>query len=1813
MNYKSIFTLGFLFMTLYSCKRSPQASENNAQFAKYVLTQNAHIVSSSDDIYITFKNPSIDKSKINSAPGHKVIKMTPKVDGEWQWVDRQTLKFIKAEALEFNTKYTVTVNLNRLYDQVPAASRQYVYNFDTENFYFKVDEMKLENPSAAEPNRFNLKVDIKTNFDLTEDVLPQHTFLTLDGIDHEPTQFVKKGAREFSLTYGVFEKKDQPQNLKFRYNVRGLKVSQGLLIPAKGQFTVLDMKVMDNNAHFQINFSDPLAKQNFDGLVDVIGYKGTYKFSAKNNVLDVYLNKKIVGNNRILLYSSIKSVKGQSMTADYEKSLLFESAFPAIRTVASGNIVPYDDKVIFPFEAISIDTVDVEVFKIFENNVMEFLRHSNLKETTNNRFLGRVVHHQTVALKDLSGESNANVWKRYALDLKKMTDIEPGAIYQIRIGFKRGYTFYPCENDDQERMKGSTFANRYYNYDHRNNPCYNAFYRTDKFVYRNVLASNLGLIAKAGKKNKINVYTSDLKTGDKKGGVNLQLFDEQQQLLETISTNGEGMAVYENNNEKSRRVSSIIASAQKDYAYLHLNSNQSNSLSEFDVSGANISSGLNGFIYGERGVWRPGDTLHLSFMITDMDNAIDKDHPARVIVKDSKGQQRFDVTHSENENGLYVFQVPTSSNDPTGLWTATAIYGNYRTSKRLKVETIKPNRIKVDLVFSSEEVDASGNETFGVNGAWLHGAPAADLKTEIDIKYDKRNAQFENYKGYAFSDPTRKIESAMTTLFKGNLNAQGQQSVKIKFGNDFKPPGKLRAQFRTRVYEKSGNYSEDFNGVNINPYTHYAGVYVPESRWRDRVLNVEKNEKLKFVSVDKNGKASPNRKLSVGIYEARWRWWYNRTDQNIFRFNSTDHFGSIEKKSLVTNAKGEVELLPTLNGHGTYLVRVCDEVSGHCSGQLFYTSSYGRNKSEQESVAKLDFTLDKTEYQAGEDMKMTIPTSEEAKLLVTIENNTEVLQSFWVNGQKEQTEINLPVTSDMTPNVYVHIMMIQGTQRSNDLPTRLYGVVPVKVVDKNTVIEPMLLVDNEIRPNRKAEFTVKEAQGMPMSYTLAVVDEGLLDITNFKTPKPWDHFFKKQSLGVRSWDIFDFVLNKYGGKIEKIISIGGDAEGGEAAKNISANRFKPVVTFLGPFTIGKNGSQTHTIDIPNYVGSLRCMVVAKNDIGFGSAEKNVTVKDPLMVKTTLPRVLAPGETLSLPVNVFAYDDKIKNANITLEHTDNVRSSAKQGSLQFERQGDKLHSFDITVGDQIGIAAFDVQVASSSFKAHEAIEIDIRNPSPEQTKALTKVINKGESHTFEFDNIGLPGTGKGTLELSLFPDFNLNNRLKYLVRYPYGCVEQTTSSVFPQLYLDDVADLEDADKVTRNIEAGIRRLVGFQRDHGGLSYWRGSTYVSDWGTNYAGHFMIEAKKKGYYVSDAFMKNWTKYQKSMSKKYRSKESRYGQRSQAYRLYTLALAGSPDLGNMNNLRLEKNLQKSSRFLLAGAYAVIGQNELAAELIDKMDFKIEDYNELGNSYGSGIRDRAILLMTLNHIGKKEEAFRVGLDIAEDLASGRWYSTQSTAFALLSLTQFLNDREGEKLSYDFVFDNDMRDNNVSDETIEFYTLDIEKKKSHALTVNNTSGAAMYVRLAHSGKPAPQPTPSFDKGLQMKIQYKDEEGTTINPTDLKLGTDFKAVVSIKNISKSRTNYEELALNHTLPSGWEIQNLRVGDINTKENAQFDHQDIRDDRVYTFFDLKADETKTFVINLTAAYAGKFFMPNVSCEAMYNKEIASSKEGGWVTVQP
>ena len=739
-----------------------------------------------------------------------------------------------------------------------------------------------------------------------------------------------------------------------------------------------------------------------------------------------------------------------------------------------------------------------------------------------------------------------------------------------------------------------------------------------------------------------------------------------------------------------------------------------------------------------------------------------------------------------------------------------------------------------------------------------------------------------------------------------------------------------------------------------------------------------------------------------------------------------------------------------------------------------------------------------------------------------------------------------------------------------------------------------------------------------MAYTLAIVDEGLLDLTRFRTPDPWQAFNAREALGVNTWDLYNYVVGAYGGRIEQLFSIGGDDALNKGPKAI-VNRFKPVVQFAGPFLLKKGEKRQHTYKMPNYNGRVRVMVVAGNGEAYGNTEKSVLVRKPVMLLGTLPRVIGIGEEMVVPATVFATEKGVGDVQVTIACSGNMEVvGEKSHMLHFETVSDKLAQFRIRVKDTPGAGHVKITATGGGEKSVYETDIEIRSVRRPQIKVTPVTLEAGKSWKGTVGFPGVEGTNSLVLEMSDVQPVNLSTRLSYLLGYPHGCVEQITSKVFPQLYLSGFASLtrEQEQSTEATVKEVICRLRSYQTVDGSFSYWPGGTAPNAWGTVYAIHFLLEAEKKGYLVPEGMKRNALNDLSRIARNWKP-EASYSAESeemtQAYRLFVLALGQVAEVGAMNRLKESKTLMSMSRYLLAAGYALVGRPDVSKELVVKTTALTTACSGYDQTFGSDLRDTSIRLMTLCLLDGGKEAALLANEISKTLASDDWLSTQSTAFSLVALSDYM---EKYKMSgsMDFSYAVDGKAKKVST-TRNIWTETLLDKTafSASLELKNTGKSTLFARLVAEGIPAEGKEEAYANGLTLAVSYMDHDGHPVNISVLQQGTNFTAVVTVSN--SSPRGYNHLVLTEVFPAGWEILNTRflTGDTVDNRVTGVNYQDIRDDRAYSYIDyLPAGKQVTVRINLCAVYPGRFYLPPVYCEAMYDHLVRANTEGKMVTVE-
>lgn len=1813
MNKTAIILLTLL--TLAACRQKPIEIPVNADlpFKHLLSAYTSGIVAKKVQPTLHFKTDLPASVLGDSLFIKQQIETTPSFDFSVV-TTAKSIKIIPKTLLKNGIRYRVNVNVAKL-TNTKLDTDEFPMVFEIQNQDYTIQSISTT-PNKMK-NLMDVSIIIKTNDETTLDKV-QSILKNVKGAKKKDILWTKVKTNTYALQLKNVERTNENKNISFQFNGASIGAkrveTRTIKILAKEEFK-LNNWVYDATPDqvLRLEFSTLLdADQQLEGLLELEHFN-KINYLINDNVVTMYLHNSHTGAAQLTIHPGIKGYDGYKTKKRETIDVVIDEPMPMIEMIGEGTILPNSQGLIVPFKTIGLKKVDVNIIRIHEKNILQFLQINTISECDELRRVGETIATHTIDL-EKTNKGKLKQWTTNGLNLRDIIKPEPGAIYRVRFSFKKAYTFTTCEEEID-----ATYYDEFYNYYDNSNidqieeydQCNSTFYyRSTKS--KNLLASDLGLITKKGDGETYTIISTNLINGEAQPGTTLKFYNFAQKRIKTAITNAYGVAKV----SLPETPFVVIAENDQNKAYLKLNSNYANSLSKFETEGEKRNEGVSAYFYGERGVWRPGDDIYLSMILNDTYQKLADGMPMKLTLTDPQNR----VVQTQNvkltTTGIQSIKLSTDQNAPTGTYTATATVGSYSFQKNLKIETIRPNRLKIHLKTASDDILGYTMNKLELSSAWLHGANAGALNAKVNMILSPMSTSFEGYRDYTFEDLSVSPERSEQVVYDAPLKEDGKATIELA-AKKIITQGKLKASFVTKVFEKGGGFSIDNYSTIYHPYSGYLGIKLPINDYG--YLTTGKRNIIQFANLDVNGTPiSKKDTIMLKIYKVEWSWWWQHNEDDIANYLSNYAYNQVLEQEIYTE-KGKCNFLfeTGKNDWGQYFIQATNTRTGHSTSQLFFADYYGssRNQKNQDNATLVTLKADKESYNVGEEATISFPCPTSGKTLVSIENDVEVVKTFWVSAKKGAASFKLKLDASMSPNCYVHITVLQKhLHEQNDQPLRMYGVIPIVVFDKNKVLNPLITMKDEILPERNSNITVSEKSGRGMHYTLAIVDEGLLDLTRFRTPRVWEFFNKKRALGVSTWDVYDDVINSFSGKFSNVYSVGGDDEGG-GGNVAKANRFKPVVKFLGPFYLKPGQKTTHTFKIENYVGSVRAMVVCRNNDAFGKAEHTAAVKKPLMIQANAPRSFSLGDEIEIPITVFANEKAKLPITVKIQADKHLSFIQNSYTISKVQNGEAMLYAKARVTDKLGFARLTFIANCANDRHDQTLTVPIKMPGYEITEVQDQTISTGQSFTFNFKQLGWDGTNSAVLEVSQYPSINLEKRLKYLMQYPHGCIEQTTSSIFPQLFLADLMELtpKQQKEINYNITMGIDRIQKFVTMEGGFAYWPGQTETSEWGSNYAGHFLLEAKAKGYYVPEYLIAKWTTYQETMANNFNTSQMPFyrsgAELNQAYRLYTLALAGKTQLGAMNRLK-EFGLENSiAKWRLASAYALAGQQKTAKILAETSILNTNTLRDDYYTYGSLTRDNAILLECMQILNPADHQLPVTMkEIAAKLGSNDWLSTQETAYSLCAFAKVVKTTKGQVAKYSVAENGKAKKNITLSDVLNQYTVEKVGKKNY-LSISNTGTNILFVRLINSGIPPSTSLTNSQNKLQLSVHYFNEQGKQVSGDSLVFGKDYNLTVQIQNMQAKQVN--NIALSLYIPAGCEIQNDGMADVHT--NAQtVTHEDIRDDKILAYFNLNAQSTKTLHYKISASYKGTFLNPGVHCEAMYDASIYALEKGRYIRIE-
>lgn len=1798
-----------VLVLLFSCSRSPK---NMVSFVKNF----SEIIQTQQNLVFTFNHKMVDEEELGQWDSSAYVEISPKVAGRFRWSSTKELVFSPAAGFKPSTKYTATFTKKIL---KKAGNDKLYFGKEYQQIKFHTDFLQPQGINAFWAKgksgngvvirigiTFNYEVDPaslkellklkiaddETSFSIDNTSPAKEIFLTVNGSPFGKEQSVialkfLKGIKQVGSDYATDTEYDLSQVLASRYELLITNVESGFK-DNKGYIRVITSQELDGDNLEKAYKIDPEVATKVELTENGMFISGDFVI---NNAYALTLNKQF-----------LKGAIGGQLKTDSKHDVFFGEMPPSIGFNNKKAIyLSKSGSRNIGVSIVNVPEVTVKIYKIYENNILAYMRSNSsygyydyyedegyygggereynldYEGIYSSEVLSRTV--KTADLPKVNGITALN------LDIPAIDDFK--GIYLVQISSKTDY-----------------------------------YLRATKLVS----VSDIGVIAKQSA-NDLFIYTNSILTAKPMGDVDLHIISNNNQDVFQVKTDNNGIAVVKDFKDKLKHFSAAMITARQgeDFNYLLL-SQTGVETSRFDVSGKHEHhTGLDVFIYGDRNIYRPGETVYFNSIVRNTKWETVPDVPLKVKIIMPNGKEYASYRKNTNKQGAVEGSFPISTSAVTGNYTIEVYNGNdvLLASRDVGIEEFMPDRIKSTLTVDKPFYTLTEKVKATLEAVNYFGPPAADKGFEMEFSISRKDFSPKNYPNYNFYISSK--QSFNQVLREGKTNASGMAVETFELLPEYKDMGVLQGTIYGTVFDESGrpvNRSKRFDiitqpimyGISIDDY--YVATNAPMQ--------------AKLVSVDKDGKKVRS-KAVVQVVRFEWQSVLTRNYDN-YRYASK-RIEKVMTSRTVDFGSGETifTFIPPVSGE--YEIRVLREGAERYVGSGFYAYSWGSTLSTSFDVnteGQVEIVFDKEKYEVGEKAKVLFKTPFVGKLLVTLERNG-IYEHRVLQTDKKSAEIEVDVKEDYLPNIYISATLIKPLSNDNIPLMVAHGYASLNVEKKSTKLPVKITAVEKSRSTTKQKITVKSEPGTEI--TIAVVDEGILALKNFETPDPHGHFYAKQALQVNSYDLYPYLFPELLGKS----STGGDGYDLEKRVNpMSNNRVKLVAFWSGILTTNSNGEATYEVDIPKFSGDLRIMAVAYKNKSFGAATANMKVADPLVVSTGLPRFFSPGDEITMPVSISNTTSKNATASVTVTITGPVEASVTQmNNVAISANKEKMIAFSLKALPQIGEAKVKISVKGLGETFNDETEITIRPSTSLLKTAVSGMIKGGEGKELSLVRDFIPSSVETKLVVSKNPMAEFIDKFDELLGYPHGCVEQTVSKAFPQIFFADfVKNSTSASQKLRlrndenelnpayNVREAIRKLQGMQLYNGGMSYWPGNYEESWWGSAYAAHFLIEAQKAGYDVDGAVLDKLLEFinYKTGTKQlfrysyYRNgtwEVNQYAAREIIYSLYVLARGGKANRPLMNYYKGNAELLTlDEKYMLAGAYSLISDRVSFNEVLPKQYFEFDNTHATGGSFYSPIRNLAISLHALVETDiNNPQVPELARNLSAQLKNSRYLNTQELAFSFLALG---------KLAQQAAKTNITATINSNGKVVGTFNnadlvIDNEALKGGKVNISTSGTGTLYYYYETEGISVIGNYVEEDKYLRVRKEFFNRYGQRIN------GNTFKQndliVVRISIVALQNVDIDNVVVTDMLPAGFEIENPRITEGRdyewTDNRAYPEHFDVRDDRI-NYYLSPGNREKYLYYTVRAVTKGKFIMGPVSADAMYNGEYRSYNGAGTIIVE-
>jgi len=1806
---KSFYSLILLFVSVLLIT----ACKNNSKLVTISQTNFSDVLNVNDNVEFTFNRAMVADSLINRWTKEKLIEFKPEIRGEFRWEQANKLVFSPYKDFKVHSEYEAKLtNKTKKY-----LSNEYVLD-DKLVLKFKTEPLKIESTDllwylkSANPNDGSLRANVTFNHEIKPNTFASKIKVSIDDKVYNTkisnATFGKILPIEILVDSSVKDAKNVKIEISNGYEVLDSENNVALPFTAESEMPSANLVSVSNLSANHNGASGELIvytnqQINPDNLASHISIEPKVVFEANTNAAGIIIKSadfNIEKDYSITISEDLTGTFGGKLKTEYTGQFSFGSLNPEIKFPdQKSEFLTSKGYKNVGIQIVNVPLVNVTITKVFENNIIPLLKadkeynyENEYNEETENweyhnyetyptNDYGKVIYNKLVETKDLETAGRVRL-----LNLN----------FRDKLRDYKGLYIVEVKHPDKKFITDSKL----------------------------ISISDIGLIAKETD-DEVYVFANSIKTSKPISAMEVTLIDRTNQVLASAPTDGDGVAIIKKNKFKipDAEVAMLTAENNADFNYLHLNKTSLNT-SRFEVGGLkNHESNYHAFLYGERELYRPGETINFSGIVRSTNWRNPGELPFKVKCLLPSGKEYKTVRKVLNKQGAFETSIDLSPTASTGSYQMELYTGNdiLVETKSIKVEEFMPDRIKLDTEVDSDNYEPGNEVSLNLQAQNFFGPPAKNRKYESEMTIQKIAFNPKEFSDYYFNiNNPQKFERKLNS---NKTNDEGEGTETFTIPEYLVDMGKLRGRIFTTIFDETGRPVSQSNSFDIYTQKVFYGV-----RQFNRYLDTNQPVEMQFIALNKNEELLSGEKMQLQILRHYYRTVLEKDGRGRYRYKSYKQTDIVDDKVITLDEQlTNYTFIPQESGR--YELRFGEPDNQHKVAYNF--SAYGRGDTQFSSFdvdreGRIAMEFDKKEYNVGEQATVLLKTPFSGKVLVTIERD-DVIKHFYTNTDKKTAEVTLDITPKMSPNAYISATLIRPIDDPSTPLTVAYGYENIPVINSRKQLPLEIEAKAKTRSKRTQTITVKSNPNTEM--TLAVVDEGILQITNYDTPNPYNFFYQKRGLEVESYDLYPYLFPEIADA--GLLRGGGDGSMDKRSVGFSNKRINLVSYWSGIKKTNSKGELTFDIDVPQFSGDLRIMAVAYNNDNFSSASKNMIVADPVVISTGLPRFLSPGDELKIPVTVSNTTNFDKKGNIKIKTTGPIE-------LQFDDivevnippNDETSFVFEAKVAKVLGDSNVLVEVNTGDEVFSESLDIMVRPASPLQKQSGGGSIKANTNESINFANEFIPESIDGHLRISKSPIAQMGDKLDYLLRYPHGCLEQTISKAFPLVYLEDLlmdmtTDYRSSKKLDPHYLAqeAIYKLQSMQLSNGGLTYWK--SYRSKehwWGSIYAAHFLVEAKKAGYEVNDRILNKLLKY---IKQKVKTKETvayyfkgninqEYVRREIAYSLFVLALAGQPDIPSMNYYKSNSDmLTDDSRYMVAAAYGLAGDKEKFRKLAAGSFSGKEAIGEFDGSFSSYIRDLSISLFVLLEIEPDNtEIPKIAQKLSEGFTKKKTFNTQEASFALMSLGKLAQQNRNDKVAAKVIQNGKtIAQFNGKDDV----SIDYADVKNQALNIETTGEGSLYYFWQLEGLSTKNEVEEVDNFLEVRKTFYDRAGNLIDIN--KVEQNDLIVIKLSLRSKDKT-VENVVVTDILPAGFEIENPRLSESADmswqKYKGQYDHIDFRDDRVHIYATANPNKTRysNYYYTVRAVSKGQYIMGPASADAMYNGDYYSYNGGGLVTIE-